>query len=36
VIVRQLPDPPEGAEISRIDVIIRIRQEARQNDARIE
>src|ERR1051326_7106985 len=36
VIVGQLPEPPEGAEISRIDVIIRIRQEARQNVALIE
>jgi len=27
--VGQLPEPPDGAEISRIDVIIRIRQEAR-------
>src|SRR5215467_12112105 len=31
VIVGQLPEPPHGAEISRIDVIIRIRQEARQH-----
>jgi Fur family iron response transcriptional regulator len=29
--VGQLPEPPDGAEISRIDVIIRIRQEARPN-----
>ena len=29
VMVGQLPDPPDGAEISRIDVIIRIRQERR-------
>ena len=36
VIVGQLPEPPEGAAISRIDVIIRIRQEARQNAAILE
>jgi Fur family iron response transcriptional regulator len=29
VMVEGLPDPPAGSEISRIDVIIRIRQEAR-------
>ena len=33
VMVGQLPEPPEGAEISRIDVIIRIRQEPRRNAA---
>lgn len=33
VMVGQLPDPPAGAEISRIDVIIRIRQDARPNAA---
>src|SRR6266581_7277160 len=31
VMVGRLPEPPDGAEISRIDVIIRIRQEARHN-----
>ena len=31
VMVGQLPLPPEGAEISRIDVVVRIRQEARPN-----
>jgi Fur family iron response transcriptional regulator len=31
VIVGRLPQPPVGAEISRIDVVIRIRQEARPN-----
>ena len=29
VMVGRLPQPPEGAEISRIDVVIRIRQESR-------
>jgi hypothetical protein len=29
--VGRLPQPPVGAEISRIDVVIRIRQEARPN-----
>src|SRR6202162_790737 len=31
VMVGRLPQPPAGAEISRIDVVIRIRQEARPN-----
>jgi Fur family iron response transcriptional regulator len=31
VMVGRLPQPPVGAEISRIDVVIRIRQEARPN-----
>jgi Fur family transcriptional regulator, iron response regulator len=31
VAVGRLPEPPQGSEISRIDVIIRIRQEARPN-----
>ena len=33
VMVGRLPQPPAGAEISRIDVVIRIRQEARPNAA---
>ena len=35
VMVGQLPDPPEGAEISRIDVIIRIRQDGRGDARRV-
>jgi len=31
VMVGRLPQPPAGAEISRIDVVIRIRQEGRPN-----
>jgi Fur family iron response transcriptional regulator len=31
VMVGRLPEPPAGAEISRIDVIIRVRREARPN-----
>ena len=33
VMVGRLPQPPAGAEISRIDVVIRIRREARPNAA---
>ena len=35
VMVGRLPEPPAGAEISRIDVIIRIRQETRPNATQI-
>ncbi len=34
VMVGRLPEPPEGAEISRVEVIVRIRQEARPSAAR--
>ena len=33
VMVGELPEPPEGAEIQRVDVIIRIRREARAASA---
>jgi len=33
VTVGRVPEPPEGAEISRIEVIIRIRRDARANAA---
>ena len=35
VMVGQLPQPPEGAEIRRVDVIIRIRRDAARSSAKI-
>ncbi len=35
VMVARLPEPPAGAEISRVEVIVRIRQERRPDSAQI-